>query len=114
MNEVLFILCFTAVSHSPLEPIIPSTYISKTIGKSLYQTRKELKKLKEEGLVVSDRYCMVGEDQNYIVSGYIITDKAKSTPEYKQAWEKERRLCKEILDIDIGDPDDDERKEWEV
>lgn len=83
---------------------MPSTYLSQTLGKSLYQTRKELKRLKEQGLVVSDRYCQVGEDRNYLMCGYTITDKAKSTHEYKTAWEEERQVCKEAFDIDIGEP----------
>jgi DNA-binding PadR family transcriptional regulator len=79
------------------------------MDKTLYQIRKELKRLKEQGLIESVRYCEVGEDRNYLVSGYQITDKAKDTPEYKKAWEEEREICKKAFGIDIGGVDD-ERK----
>lgn len=82
---------------------MPSTCLSQTLGKTLYQTRKKLKLLKEQGLIKSTRYCEVGEDRNYLMCGYQITDKAKSTPEYKKAWEEERRICKEVFGIDIGE-----------
>lgn len=104
MNETLYALCQHCVSITQGWIPIPSTCLSQTLGKSLYQTRKELKQLKEQGLVVSERYCQVGEDRNYLVSGYQITDKAKSTQEYKIAWEEERRICKDVFDIDIGEP----------
>ena len=57
--------------------------------------------MKEEGHVVSDRYCEIGEDRNYLVSGYTITDKAKETEEYKQAFEEEEKICRECFGIDI-------------
>lgn len=106
MNEVLYALCRHCVGITQGWIPMPSTCLSQTLGKSLYQTRKELKRLKEQGLVVSDRYCQVGEDRNYLMCGYTITDKAKSTQEYKTAWEEERRVCKEAFDIDIGEPED--------
>lgn len=85
---------------------MPSTCLSQTLGKSLYQTRKELKRLKEQGLIESIRYCEVGEDRNYLMCGYRITDKAKGTEEYKKAWEEERRICKETFGIDIGEKEE--------
>ena len=70
---------------------------------SLYKTRKELKRLKDLGYVVSDRYCYIGEDRNTLLSGYTITDKAKETEEYKKAYEEERIHFKECFGIDIGE-----------
>lgn len=40
---------------------------------------------------------------HWAMCGYQITDKAKSTSEYKKAWEEERQICKKAFDIDIGD-----------
>ena len=100
MNEILYHLCRHCVSIIGGWYPFPSTCLSEVCGKSLYQTRKELKKLKEEGYVVSDRYCEIGEDRNYLVSGYTITDKAKETEEYKQAFEEEE-ICRECFGIDI-------------
>ena len=79
----------------------PSTCLSNVCEMSLYQTRKELKKLKEQGFIVADRYCEIGEDRNYLISGYTITDKAKETQEYKMAFEEERKICQECFNIDI-------------
>lgn len=103
MNEVLYALCRHCVSIVQGWVPMPSTCLSQILGKSLYQTRKELKRLKEQGLVVSVRYCEVGEDRNYLMCGYSITDKAKSTREYKTAWEDERKICKEAFGFDIGE-----------
>lgn len=103
MNDVLYHLCEHCVSIMQGWIPLPSTALSKATNKSLYQTRKELKRLKEQGYVTSARYCEVGEDRNYLMSGYQITDKAKETPEYKKAWEEERQICKEVFGIDIGE-----------
>ena len=105
MNDVLFHLCRHCVSIMQGWIPMPSTCLSQTMNKTLYQTRKELKRLKEQGLIQSVRYCDVTEDGNYLMSGYQITDKAKETPEYKRAWEEERQICKEAFGIDIGGSD---------
>lgn len=104
MNQILYHLCRQSVSvaHGSWLPF-PSTCLSKICEMSLYKTRKELKRLKEQGYVVSDRYCEVGEDRNILVSGYIITDKAKYTEEYRKAHEEESAICKEVYGIDIGE-----------
>ena len=101
MNDVLFCLCRHCVSIIGGWYPFPSTCISQICKLSLYKTRKELKKLKEQGYVVSDRYCEIGEDRNYLISGYTITDKAKETEEYKKAYEEERQAVKECFNFDI-------------
>ena len=106
MNDILYCLCRHCVSIMQGWIPLPSTIISKDLGKSLYRTRKELKRLKEQELVQSVRYCEVGEDRNYLMCGYQITDKAKETQEYKKAWEEEREICKKAFGIDIGEKDD--------
>lgn len=101
MNEVLYRLCRHCVSIMDGWIPYPSTCLSKVCKISLYKTRKELKKLKEQGYVVSERYCEVGEDGNYLISGYTITDKAKGTEEYRKAFQKERILCQECFGYDM-------------
>jgi len=104
MNQILFHLCrhCVSVSHGSWFPL-PSTVLAKSCEMSLYKTRKALKQLKEQGFVISDRYCEVGEDRNILISGYTITDKAKDTEEYRKAWNEERATIKEIYDMDIGE-----------
>ena len=106
MDEVLYDLCRHCVSIMQGWIPLPSTCISQTMGMSLYKTRKELKRLKELGLIVSVCYCHVGEDGNYLMRGYQITDKAKTTQEYKKAWNEEREICKKAFGIDIGEVDE--------
>ena len=101
MNEVLYRLCRHCVSVIDGWVPYPSTILSKVCGMSLYKTRKELKKLKELGYVKADRWCDAGEDRNYLVSGYTITEKAKETEEYKKAYAEEANICKWCFNIDI-------------
>ncbi len=103
MNDVLYHLCRHCVSIMDGWYPFPSTCLSQVCEKSLYQTRKELKKLKERGYVVADRYCEVGEDRNYLISGYTITDKAKTTEEYKTAYNEEAEICRECFNIKVED-----------
>lgn len=114
MNDVLFHLCRHYVSIMYGWVPMPSTVLCQTVGKSLYQTRKELKRLKEQGLVESVRHCNVTEDGNYLLSGWKITDKAKETPEYKKAYEEEREICLKAFDIDIGTAEQEFRRMQEI
>ena len=68
---------------------------------SLYKTRKELKALKEQGYVISDRYTESTEDGQILINGYTITEKAKETEEYKKAFAEEKQAVKECFNIDI-------------
>jgi hypothetical protein len=90
---------------------MPSTVLSRILGESLYETRKKIKFLKEQGLIESVRYCEVTDEGNFLIAGYQITEKAKNTPAYKMAWNEERKICKEIFDFDIGEIVHDEVKE---
>lgn len=99
MNKVLYYLCWYAVMPGRYYPI-PSTLLSRLCNTSLYKTRKEINKLKEQGLIVSDRYCEIGEDRNYLINGYTITEKAKETEEYKIAYENEQQIFKECFGVD--------------
>lgn len=73
---------------------------------SLHKTRKILKELKAKGLVKSDREVIRDPGEGIaILNGYTITNKARETPEYKKAFEEERRICKKCFGIDIANPD---------
>ena len=103
MNEVLYRLCRHCLNIMDGWIPYPSTCLSRNLEMSLYKTRKELKRLKEQGYVISDRYVEVGEDRNIIVNGFTITKKARETEEYKKAYEEERQLLKECFNFDIGE-----------
>lgn len=102
-NSLFYIICRHCVSIMDGWIPVPSTCLSHLTGMSLYQTRKKLKELKEQGLVDSDLYVEMGEERPILVRGYIVTEKGKQTEEYKHAHEAERRICKEVFDFDIGE-----------
>ena len=104
MNPVLFAICRSCTSIMDGWVPIPSTCVAKMCGMTLYKARKEIKKLKEKGLVTSSRYVERGEERTYIINGYTITKAAKTTREYITAYSEERRICKEAFGIDIGEP----------
>lgn len=109
MNDVLYRLCRHDVAIDMYSWVpYPSTSLSKSCGLSLYQTRKELKKLKEQGLVDSFIDSISDDEGTCVLRGYGVTKKGKQTEEYKKAWEEERKLCKEIWNIDIGEVKEDE------
>lgn len=68
-----------------------------------YAVCKHLKALKQDGLITSDIYVEQGEERPILVRGYTVTEKGKNTPEYRLAYETERRICKECFDFDIGE-----------
>lgn len=99
MNNVLYVLCRHCLSIMDGWYPYPSTVIAEQLGISLYRVRKELKRLKELGLVVSTMYCWEEEYGNYILRGYTITDKARATKEYKEAYEREEKIRQECLSM---------------
>lgn len=105
MNIVLYKLCCHCVGIMDGWRPFPSTILSELCGMSLYETRKELKKLKARGLVVSAR--MTTEESNLIMNGYTITPAARETEEYKKAFEEERRLVKECFGFDLPHGEND-------
>lgn len=104
-NSLFYIICRHGVSIMDGWIPVPSTWLSHLTGMSLYQTRKKLKELKEQGLVDSDLWVEPGEERPILVRGYIVTEKGKQTEEYREAYEEERELCKKCLHIDIGEMD---------
>ena len=101
MNKVLYHLCKHCVSIMDGWIPYPSTILSKVCDLSLYKTRKELKLLKEQGYVVSDRYTENTEEGTIILNGYTITEKAKETEEYKKSFQEEKEAVKECFNFDI-------------
>jgi hypothetical protein len=83
--------------------ILPSTEVAKNLNISLYQARKYIKQLVDEGLLASDIEVLVPNsyDDNYyppvIHRGYCLTKKATETQEYKDAWQAEIDLLKKIM-----------------
>ena len=102
-NPILYSLCMHSVSIMDGWIPFPSTCIALVTQIDLKTVRKELKRLKKEGLVDSDLYVEAGEERPILVRGYIVTERGKQTEEYKHAHEVERRICKEAFDIDIGE-----------
>lgn len=102
-NSIFYILCRHSVSIMDGWIPYPSTCIARSTQLDLKTVRKELKRLKKEGLVDSDLYVEMGEERPILVRGYIVTEKGKQTEEYKHAHEIERRICKEVFDFDIGE-----------
>lgn len=103
MNEILYHLCRHCVSIMDGWYPFPSTVLSKLCGLSLYKTRKELKRLKQEGFVISQHYSEYSDwdCQYHLYNGYTITTKAHETEEYKKAFEEERKLVKECFGYDL-------------
>lgn len=79
----------------------PSTCIKEVTGLSLYKVRKELHTLRDLGLVEVDRYCEVGEDRNYLISGWRVTDKGRQTEIYKRLDKEEADRVRECFHFDI-------------
>jgi len=104
MNDVLRVLCEHSVDIWNGGIPISSTVISQCLGLSIGKVKYRLKKLKQQGFIVADSYGNSTEEGvPFCIHGYTITEKAKHTEEYKQAWARERQHCKDTLDIDIGE-----------
>lgn len=82
----------------------PSTIIASITGWRLYYVRKLLKQLKQDGLIESALYVETGEDLDRpaLIRGYTLTETGKKTINYKIAYERERAICKECFNMDIG------------
>ena len=104
-HEILLLLCNHDCNMYGCWYPMPSTLISKHLNITRYKALKFLHQLRDEGLVVSNRYCEYSDwDCRYhLFSGFNVTDAAKKTPEYLEAWEKERAACKECFGYDIGE-----------
>lgn len=101
MNKVLYALCRECV-HYELHPLhyycklypVKSKILSDLCALNLYETRRQLKFLKENGLIES---FIESEGSYCIMRGYMITSKAKETEEYKRAYKEELEYLKSHL-----------------
>lgn len=109
MDDILYILCRHCVSIMDGWHPFPSNCISRVLDIPLGKVRYHLRKLKEQGIVISCHEGGQTEDgEVYCLWGWSITEKAFTTKEYIKAYGEERELCKKCFDLDIGDA----KKEW--
>lgn len=82
--------------------------IQDELGLSKYQALKELRNLREKGLVrlVRINYYDDYDCENHLLIGYAVTNLGKKTNEYKIAYEDVRRRIKQHFGMDIGGLDD--------
>lgn len=76
--------------------IISSTNISSLINCSLYKTRKAIKELVEDGLLISDNESGYDEDEGmvYFYRGYRVTEKGRNTKQYKiESWKNSKIMA---------------------
>lgn len=87
---------------------IPRKIIQDELGLSKYQVLKELRNLREKGLVrlVRINYYDDYDCENHLLIGYAVTDLGEKTNEYKIAYENVRRRIKQHFGMDIGGLDD--------
>lgn len=69
---------------------------------NLYQYRKQVKELKEKGLIKYERYiertyCEGFLEDVYFVQGWLLTDKGRNTELFKQALEQAEKRVESIL-----------------
>ena len=79
----------TAYAMSYGSPILRSIILKRT-GLNLYQYRKQIKELKDNGLIEYTRYmeydfCEGYLQDSYLVQGWLLTGKGRETEEYKKA-----------------------------
>lgn len=100
MNAVLYKLCRHCVNIMDGFYPYPSTVLSQVCGMPLYKTRRELKKLKEQGLVRSCIYVS-RDEEIFILKGYTVTEKGRKTKEYEKAWQEEKEICMRCFGVEI-------------
>lgn len=100
MNKILYFLCRHCVSIMDGWYPYPARLIAKQSGISIYKTRKELKKLKENGFVRTFSVYIENDEETFFpYNGWGITQKAKETKEYKTAREEEDKLVHDVFGI---------------
>lgn len=106
MNEVLYELCCYCIDEDgcTIAPV-SSRSVSFRANLTVNQTRYRLRKLKKLGYVKTCSGYVISEECRLPYYGWIITDKAKETEEYKKAWEEKREFYKKYFDMDIGEPE---------
>ena len=98
MNDVLYHLCRHCVGIMDGWMPYPAWCIAEQCGISISTARRRLRKLKADGYVDSVVCYRDPEDYGPLpYHGWTITPKAQETPEYKKAWEAEKKLCREVF-----------------
>lgn len=98
MNDVLFHLCRHCVGIMDGWMPYPAWCIAQQCGISISTARRRLRELKADGYVNTTVYYWNNQEELLPpYHGWTITPKAQKTPEYKAAWEAEKKLCKEVF-----------------
>lgn len=98
MNDVLFHLCRHCVGIMHGWMPYPAWRIAQQCGVSISTARRRLRALKADGYVDTIVYYWGYQEEPIPpYHGWTITSKAKETPEYKAAWEAEKKLCREVF-----------------
>lgn len=79
----------------------PKSVIIKENGLTDYQYSKEIKKLKDEGLIKFSRWVEKDEYESYFIQGWYLTPAGKETLEYNQAYARVRSNVKKCFDFEI-------------
>lgn len=114
MNErtsnVFTALCRHCVSIMDGWVPYPAWAIAQSCGLTLYQTRKELHRLRDMGLCAVDTMILDREDYMLPYHGWQITKEARATPQYQEAELQEAELCAQCF----GGTVESYLKGWEI
>ena len=99
MNQILYALCRHCVGIMDGWRPFPAWAVAQQAGVSLYAARKELRRLKQEGIVYTISEKPSVDDCECVVPyhGWTITRKAYDTEEYIAAANKEAEICAECF-----------------
>lgn len=98
MNDVLFALCRHSTNIMDGWRPFPARAVAQATGTTLYKARKELRRLKAEGLVYTFSAIMDREEP-LPYWGWGITDAARRSEEYFAAAKKEAEICESCFNI---------------
>lgn len=103
MNQALYVICRHAVGIMDGWRPISSTDVAHALGITPGQARYQIRKLVNDNLVKSCHDGGMDEDGRvFCYFGYAPTLRACETDEYKDAWNEERELCRDVWELDIG------------
>lgn len=104
-SKVLYRLAVLDCDIMPGSEVTTSATLAKICKLSRKDTLKELRELKAKGWVATayESYYDERRERWCILRGWRTTRKARETPEYKKAYDRERLICRQCFDIDIGE-----------
>lgn len=105
LNKVLYALCRHCVSIMDGWMPFPAWAIAHQAGISLYAARKELRRLRQEGIVDTISAKLPSDDCESTLPyhGWTITHKAYDTDEYIAAANREAEICAKCFGSTKGD-----------